>query len=110
MKDSSESDLCFRVDVVDECVFEVQRRRLVNCDEMENIEKCLQVQEDPYEDDPEHQTFSSQIQLPNTDPTPPSTIKPPNIDLKALPQHLRYTFLGEKQTLPVIISSKLTQD
>ena len=30
--------------------------------------------------------------------------------MKALPQHLRYTFLGENQTLPVIISSKLTQD
>ena len=110
MKHSSESNLCFRVDVVDECVFEVQQRRLANCDEMEDIEKCLQVPDDPEEDDPEHQTLSSQIQLPNTEPTPPSIIKPPSVDLKALPQHLRYTFLGENQTLPVIISSKLTQD
>ena len=77
---------------------------------MEDIEKCLQVPDDPEEDDPEHQTLSSQIQLPNTEPTPPSIIKPPSVDLKALPQHLRYTFLGENQTLPVIISSKLTQD
>ena len=43
MKYSSESDLCFRVDFVDECVLEVQRGRLANCDEMEYIEKCLQV-------------------------------------------------------------------
>ena len=50
------------------------------------------------------------MQLPNTESTPPSTIKPPTIELKPLPQHLRYTFLGENQTLPVIISSKLTQD
>ena len=41
MKHSSESDLCFRVDIVDECVSEVQRRMLASCDEMEYIEKCL---------------------------------------------------------------------
>ena len=41
IKHSSESDLCFIVDVVVECVFEVQQRRLANCDEMEYIEKCL---------------------------------------------------------------------
>ena len=61
---------------------------------MEYIEKCLQVQDDQDEDDIEQQTSFSQI--PNTEPTPPSIIKPPNVDLKALPQHLRYTFLGEK--------------
>ena len=41
MKHSFESDLCFRVDVMDECVFKVQQRRLANCDEMEYIEKVL---------------------------------------------------------------------
>ena len=41
MKHSSESDLCFRVDVVDDCVSEVQQMRLANYDEMEYIEKCL---------------------------------------------------------------------
>ena len=44
IKHSSESDLCFRVDVVDKYVIEVQRRRLANCDELEYIEKCMQVQ------------------------------------------------------------------
>ena len=56
MKHSSNNDLCFRVDVLDECVSEVQRRRLANCDEMEYIEKCLQVQDDQDEDDLKHQT------------------------------------------------------
>ena len=85
MKHSSKSNLCFRVDVVDECVFEVQQRRLANCDEMEDMEKCLQVPDDPKKDDPKYQTLSSQIQLPNTKLTPPSIIKPLSVDLKALP-------------------------
>ena len=67
---------------MDECVFEVQQRRLANCDEMEYIEKCLQVQDDQDEDDLEQQTSFFQIQLLNTEPTPPSTIKPPNVELK----------------------------
>ncbi|KAM1818309.1 hypothetical protein ACFX11_000115 [Malus domestica] len=33
---------------------------------------------------------------------------PPTLELKPLPSHLRYVFLGEDETLPVIISSSLT--
>ena len=43
-------------------------------------------------------------------PTPPSIIKPPKLELKPLPTHLRYTFLGEGNTLPIIISNKLSID
>ena len=38
----------------------------------------------------------------------PSIIKPPELELKTLPEHLKYVFLGELNTLPVIISNKLT--
>ena len=41
MKYTSDNDLCLRVDVLDECVSEVQRRRLANSLEFKNIEKCL---------------------------------------------------------------------
>ncbi|XP_074301383.1 uncharacterized protein LOC141632768 [Silene latifolia] len=34
----------------------------------------------------------------------------PVVELKALPEHLKYIFLGEGETLPVIISSKLTEE
>lgn len=34
--------------------------------------------------------------------------EPPTLELKELPSHLKYAFLGENETLPVIISSKLT--
>ncbi|KAM1024675.1 hypothetical protein ACFX2C_037930 [Malus domestica] len=38
----------------------------------------------------------------------PSIVQPPTLELKPLPCHLKYVFLGEDQTLPVIISSSLT--
>ncbi|CAN6685874.1 unnamed protein product [Malus baccata var. baccata] len=38
----------------------------------------------------------------------PSIIQAPNLELKPLPSHLKYIFLGENETLPAIISSSLT--
>ncbi|KAL2242612.1 UNVERIFIED_CONTAM: Transposon Ty3-G Gag-Pol polyprotein [Sesamum indicum] len=38
----------------------------------------------------------------------PSILQAPALELKELPKHLKYAFLGENKTLPVIISSKLT--
>ncbi|XP_070675722.1 uncharacterized protein [Malus domestica] len=38
----------------------------------------------------------------------PSVIQAPVIELKPLPDHLKYVFLGDDETLPVIVSSSLT--
>ncbi|KAL2230922.1 UNVERIFIED_CONTAM: Retrovirus-related Pol polyprotein from transposon [Sesamum indicum] len=38
----------------------------------------------------------------------PSILQAPALELKELPKHLKYAFLGENKTLSVIISSKLT--
>ncbi|CAN6570909.1 unnamed protein product [Malus baccata var. baccata] len=38
----------------------------------------------------------------------PSIIQAPILELKPLPSHLKYIFLGENETLPTIISSSLT--
>ncbi|CAN6547338.1 unnamed protein product [Malus baccata var. baccata] len=38
----------------------------------------------------------------------PSIVQAPILDLKPLPSHLKYIFLGENETLPSIISSSLT--
>ncbi|KAB2606299.1 S ribonuclease [Pyrus ussuriensis x Pyrus communis] len=38
----------------------------------------------------------------------PSTEQPPTLELKPLPSHLKYVFLGQDQTLPVIISNLIT--
>nr|XP_009797348.1 PREDICTED: uncharacterized protein LOC104243792 [Nicotiana sylvestris] len=42
-----------------------------------------------------------------TPPTKPSIIEPPQLEIKPLPPHLRYEFLGSNDTLPVIVSSLL---
>ncbi|XP_049358615.1 uncharacterized protein LOC125823261 [Solanum verrucosum] len=42
-------------------------------------------------------------------PAKPSTEKPPNLELKALPSHLKYAFLGANNTLPVIITANLLE-
>ena len=34
----------------------------------------------------------------------PSLISPPKLDLKPLPENLKYVYLGDDETLPVIIS------
>ena len=38
----------------------------------------------------------------------PSILQAPRLELKQLPSHLKYAFLGEKDALPVIISSELS--
>lgn len=40
-------------------------------------------------------------------PPKPSVEEPPQLELKPLPSHLKYVYLGENDTLPVIISSCL---
>ena len=40
-------------------------------------------------------------------PMKPSIDEAPKVELKALPPHLRYVFLGKGDTLPIIISSDL---
>ncbi|CAN6697661.1 unnamed protein product [Malus baccata var. baccata] len=49
------------------------------------------------------------ISIPNsTNKLFPSVIQPSSLELKPLPSHLKYVFLGEQETLPVIIYSSLT--
>ena len=40
----------------------------------------------------------------------PSEEKPPKLELKPLPSHLKYAFLGVEETFPIIISSSLESD
>ncbi|KAL4291997.1 hypothetical protein GQ457_14G014960 [Hibiscus cannabinus] len=40
----------------------------------------------------------------------PSIEQPPTLELKQLPEQLKYAYLGDNETLPVIISSKLQID
>ena len=40
----------------------------------------------------------------------PSFISPPKLELKPLPKNLKYAYLGDDETLPVIISNALTPE
>ena len=44
----------------------------------------------------------------NTQMLAPSFEQPPKMEQKPLPSHLRYAYLGDTSTLPVIISTSLT--
>ena len=44
----------------------------------------------------------------NTQTSMPSIERPPQLEQKPLPNHLRYAYLRESSTLPVIISASLT--
>ncbi|CAN6685950.1 unnamed protein product [Malus baccata var. baccata] len=59
---------------------------------------------------PQHRgKASNPIPIPvSTNTLLPSVIQAPVLELKPLPDHLKYAFLGEKETLPVIVSSSLT--
>ena len=40
--------------------------------------------------------------------TSPSIESSPSLELKSLPKHLKYAYLGKQETLPVIVASDLT--
>ncbi|CAN6562572.1 unnamed protein product [Malus baccata var. baccata] len=51
---------------------------------------------------------SNPIPIPiSTNTLLPSVIQAPVLELKPLPDHLKYVFLGDEETLPVIVSSSL---
>ena len=85
------------------------------------LERVLMGQE--IEGDAEAQEFESVLNLPNVSmlkkvvepldrvlgPAPKLSIEEaPKLELKQLPAHLRYAFLGDNSTLPVILSSALS--
>ncbi|XP_062114361.1 uncharacterized protein LOC133825439 [Humulus lupulus] len=109
------SDNCFLVDVVEEIV---GRRKLIE----DPLEISLKVDDVDGEDNEEalsylkwiksyelwkHKKFEELGEVPER--PLPSILKPPVLELKALPEHLRYAYLGEKETLPVIVSSSLSE-
>ena len=50
----------------------------------------------------------SSIEMENSSLTPPPIEPHPSLELKTLPKHLKYAYLGEQETLLVIVASNLT--
>ncbi|XP_022003481.1 uncharacterized protein LOC110900932 [Helianthus annuus] len=56
-----------------------------------------------------HETQKLQIQVTNKKLIP-SIVQAPELELKTLPDHLKYAYLGDDDMLPVIISNKLSKN
>ncbi|KAK1430664.1 hypothetical protein QVD17_13567 [Tagetes erecta] len=95
LSDSLVDNECFMADIIDGCV-----SPYTSCvSEDTTIETCfmydrLKMEEIKYKMDDECNLE-------------PSLEEPPKVELKELPKHLKYAFLGDSQTLPVIIASNL---
>ena len=69
--------------------------------EVEDIVKALEITNSTKKDVSQVALSHSPIKM------PPSIIQPPTLELKVLPSLLKYVYLGQDETLPVIISSQL---
>nr|XP_043629802.1 uncharacterized protein LOC122601095 [Erigeron canadensis] len=83
------SDECFMADVIDECI--------PHENEEDTRDTCVLVDRLIVE----HNHIDTHLK--------PSIESPPQVELKEHPSHLKYAFLGEEQTLPVIIASNLEE-
>ena len=98
----SEDETCMKIVAIDECVKEMN----FSLNESEDDEqKDVKLESEKEE---EHTFTKLELLVRSDNPTPPSIEKPPKLDLKPLPNHLRYAFLSDNNTLSIIISNKLT--
>ncbi|KAI3828025.1 hypothetical protein L1987_02115 [Smallanthus sonchifolius] len=110
-------DECFMADLVDRCdphEYEEDVLETCVCDFSEQVHVCALRMEEKNQEALAvregrppwtHQIESLPVEI-NSD-TKPSLETPPKVELKNLPSHLKYTFLGDNDTLPVIIASNL---
>ncbi|XP_071939080.1 uncharacterized protein [Coffea arabica] len=111
------TDHVYSVDICDELTLEMNQVNLDNdslelClngigiqeEQIEQMTKYLQAQV-PYKRKNAYEELGLSKRLP-----PPSYEQAPQLELKPLPKHLKYAFLGEKETLPVIVNSALDEE
>ncbi|XP_062086047.1 uncharacterized protein LOC133792145 [Humulus lupulus] len=109
------SDSCFSVDVVEEVV---GRKEVIedplelslivdDVDGEENEEAVSYLKWIKSSEPWNHKKFEELGEGPER--PLPSIVKPPVLELKILPDHLHYAYLQEKETLPVIFSSFLSE-
>ncbi|XP_016192322.1 uncharacterized protein LOC107633197 [Arachis ipaensis] len=94
MQYPAEKESCMRVDVVDSLVEEV-------------FETNHQVKQEEVQDIQEQE--ENKLEAPE-EPSEAKKEEAPQQELKPLPPHLKYAFLGEKDSFPVIINSTLSAE
>ncbi|XP_071926192.1 uncharacterized protein [Coffea arabica] len=74
-------------------------------DHVYSIDICDELVQVPYKRRNAYEELGLNKGLP-----PPSCEQAPRLEFKPLPKHLKYTFLGEKETLPVIVNAALDEE
>ncbi|KAI3709078.1 hypothetical protein L2E82_38823 [Cichorium intybus] len=112
---SMEEEECYQVDIIDELV-QRYTPEVLKAEEIETQEETI-VGRKEAQNGEEEKGFKSEecahiekllAEIPKT--LKPSLQEPPKLDLKPLTEHLKYAFLGEKDTLPVIVAANLTEE
>ncbi|VFQ90151.1 unnamed protein product [Cuscuta campestris] len=118
MKSPIENNQLCSMDVIDDCaqaVFNLSSDDVfdsVLCNSLDRVElECLEYSLAEFEEleNLSQPVFRAEL-LENRPKLAPSLVSPPKLELKDLPDDLKYAFLGPDQTLPVIISSALTKN
>ncbi|XP_042046613.1 uncharacterized protein LOC121792653 [Salvia splendens] len=121
MKHPSDAKACFRVDVLDKCIFDKMRcsasiegsvydkgslerdfGSTIKVDFDFDESEDAQIDQPSLENECVVDTFVADVQ--------PSIEVPPKLELKPLPTNLKYAFLGEDESLPVVISAMLNDE
>ena len=114
MNHPREEDTCLRIDVLESLTMESFRKT-----SKDPLEAALTI-EDPLEEEEVTKESGEMVKFLEALPTQNSEKEkeiedlkqheieePPKLELKALPPHLKYAFLGENSSFPVIISNDL---
>ncbi|KAM6543736.1 hypothetical protein CsatB_008183 [Cannabis sativa] len=119
MRFPDEIEECSRISVIDSIVAEKFHKEawkdekfISSFDELEDLSEDEDNQVawlEPLQPIPNFRKPFESLELKesNFKPPKPSIQEPPKLELKPLPSHLKYAYLGENDTLPVIIASNL---
>ncbi|XP_022032457.1 uncharacterized protein LOC110933547 [Helianthus annuus] len=120
VSDMFSSDECFMADIINGCHPHVEDEMFefcLLCDKIEENHMCdLEEEVQKLEAQVVQERRPAWSHHVESQPTEissglkPSLICPPKVELKELPAHLKYAFLGEDQTLPVIITANLEKE
>ncbi|KAL0378805.1 UNVERIFIED_CONTAM: hypothetical protein Sradi_3186000 [Sesamum radiatum] len=114
MKYPNELHALYQVDIIDSVVNDVVEDELVGTEldlimdmdesdgEDDLVESISEVLKPPLPEDSGYSTTHTKLL--------PSVLQAPKLELKPLPEHLKYIYLGDEETLPAIISSKLSKE
>ncbi|KAF7801222.1 uncharacterized protein G2W53_044502 [Senna tora] len=125
MKLPDEPEECFRVNVIESSINSVGREVMIKSHPVDPLEAAIMsILVDDEEDICDYvKMLESSVQFSNPNRrfedldlssasrpfAKPSIEEPPQLELKPLPPHLKYAYLGASATLPIIISESLRQ-